>query len=162
MTNPYESPQRQSSRLGGNQHWIFLGAVFAALAVGLGAFGAHGLDGVLSERHSGDADLLAKRLDNWKTAALYQMHHSIGLILVGLVSWARPGKCLKIAGWCFIVGIVLFSGLLFVLVLTEIRVLGAIVPIGGVAYIVGWIALAMGSCCLAPNPIVQIGDSTKI
>ena len=140
--------------------WIFLGAISAALAVGLGAFGAHGLDELLAERHSGDAELLAKRMDNWKTAALYQMHHSIGLILVGLVALARPGKWLVVAGLCFIVGILVFSGLLYVLVLTDVRVLGAIVPIGGVAYILGW--LAMGGCCLTAKPTVQIGDSKKL
>ena len=165
MSNPYESPQRDSNRTGGkltrvSQNWIFLGAVSAALAVGLGAFGAHGLDGVLSERHSADPDLLARRMDNWKTAALYQMHHSIGLILVGLVSLVRPRKWLTIAGWCFLVGILLFSVLLYALVLSEVRVLGAIVPLGGIAFIVGWVALAIGGCCLAPNPTVQIGDRT--
>lgn len=143
------------------RNWIFAGAILAALAVGFGAFGAHGIDAILSDKYGGDPELLARRMDNWKTAALYQMNHSIGLILVGLVTLARPGKWLNVAGWCFLTGILLFSGLLYVLVLTDVRILGAIVPIGGVAYIVGWLALAMGGCCLSPSQTVQIGDSNK-
>ena len=123
--------------------------MLAALAVGSGALGAHGLVGFLMEKHGSDADLVARRLDNWSTGALYQMHHSIGIILVGIVALVRESKWLNIAGWCFLVGIILFSGLLYALVLTETRILGAIVPIGGVSFILGWIALAMGGCCLA-------------
>ena len=165
MKNPNESTGPQSPRFNVHQHrfqnWVFLGAILAAVAVGLGAFGAHGLDGILAERHNGDPELLARRIDNWETAALYQMHHSVGLILVGLVAFVRPGKWLTIAGWCFLIGILVFSGMLYALVLTEVRVLGAIVPIGGVAYLLGWLALAMGGCCLKANPTVQIGESQE-
>lgn len=132
------------------------------LAVALGAFGAHGLAGFMAERHSNDPELLARRMENWDTAALYQMHHSVGLILVGLVALVRPGIWLAVSGWCFVVGIVLFSGLLYALVLSEVRVLGAIVPIGGVAFILGWLALAIGGCCISRPSIVQIeGENRK-
>ena len=141
------------------RHWIFFGAIFAALAVGLGAFGAHGLDGFLKERHGSDPELFLRRMDNWGTAALYQMHHSLGLIVVGLIALFRPSKWLNVAGWCFLAGILLFSGSLYVLVLTEIRVLGAITPLGGVSFILGWIALALGGCCMS-NKLTQI-ESTK-
>ena len=130
------------------RYWIFAGAILAALAVGLGAFGAHGLEGFLSDKHGDDLELAAKRLGDWKTAALYQMHHAIGLILVGLVLLHRNSLWLNIAGWCFLIGIGFFSGLLYVLVLTEVRILGAIVPIGGVSFILGWLSLATGGCCL--------------
>ncbi len=161
MTKSHPDLSPQLPRLAMTRYWICLGAILAALAVGLGAFGAHGLDEILSERHRDDPELLARRMDNWKTAALYQMHHSIGLILVGLVALVRPGKWLAVAGWCFILGILVFSGLLYALVVTEVRVLGAVVPIGGIAYIVGWIALAMGGCCLSPVEIVKTGDATR-
>ena len=137
------------------RYWISLGAILAALAVGLGAFGAHGLDSFLTERHASDPELLVRRLDNWRTAALYQMHHSVGLIMVGLVFLIRSNVWMKVAGFCFLVGIVLFSGLLYCLVLTEVRWLGAIVPIGGVAFIAGWIALAIASCCITPPSTAQ-------
>ena len=138
------------------RHWIFIGAISAAIAVGLGAFGAHGLEGLLADRHGDDVELIARRFDNWKTAALYQMHHSIGLILVGIVAMFRESKWLSFAAWSMLVGIILFSGLLYVLVLTEVRVLGAIVPIGGVSFILGWIALALGGCCLARPEVVEL------
>ena len=141
------------------RHWILAGAILAALAVGLGAFGAHGLEGYLSGKHGDDLDLATKRLRDWKTAALYQMHHAIGLILVGLLAQHRKSRWLGIAGYCFLVGITLFSGLLYVLVLTEVRILGAIVPIGGVSFILGWIALGMGGCCLpAQAGLTQLKD----
>lgn len=163
MSNPYESiqpatnPTIENSSL--RRHWIFLGAVLAAAGVGLGAFGAHGLEGLLADRHSGDPELLNRRMGNWSTAALYQMHHAIGLILVGVVSLFRSSKWLTAAGWCFLVGILVFSGMLYALVLTELRFLGAIVPIGGVAFIVGWASLAVGGCCLSPNAPVQLNQT---
>jgi uncharacterized membrane protein YgdD (TMEM256/DUF423 family) len=142
------------------RHWIFAGAILAALAVGLGAFGAHGLDGFLLEKHGDDLELVTKRIGDWKTAALYQMHHAIGMILIGVVLLHRKSQWLNVSGWCFLVGIAFFSGLLYVLVLTEIRILGAIVPIGGVSFIAGWVALAMGGCCMpAEQPLTQLNDS---
>ncbi|MDG1872327.1 MAG: DUF423 domain-containing protein [Mariniblastus sp.] len=137
------------------RHWIFLGAIFAGLAVGLGAFGAHGLEDFLKDRHAEAPELFLRRMDNWGTAALYQMHHALGLIAVGLIALSRPSKWLNVAGWCFFAGILFFSGSLYALVLTEIKVLGAITPLGGVSFILGWIALATGGCCLSDR-LVQI------
>ncbi len=131
------------------KHWIFIGAIHAAIAVALGAFGAHGLVDFLAELHLEDQELATKRLGDWKTAAQYQMYHAIGMILVGIVSLFRSSKSLNIAGWCFWFGITLFSGLLYILVLTEIRILGAIVPLGGLSFIAGWVCFAIGSCCLS-------------
>lgn len=133
------------------RHWIFIGGLLAAFGVGLGAFGAHGLGGYLESLHSGDTELVAKRLGDWKTAALYQMHHALGMVAVGLVLQLRQNRWLNVAGWCFLMGILLFSGLLYALVLTEVRILGAIVPIGGISFIVGWISLALGGCCLSTS-----------
>ena len=142
------------------RHWIFIGSVLGALAVGLGAFGAHGLAGFLAERHAEEPDLLARRMDNWDTAALYQMHHSIVIVLVGLIGMFRRNKWLTIAGFSFLFGVLLFSGSLYALVLLEIPVLGAITPLGGIGFILGWLALAIGGCCMS-NGLTQI-DGTGL
>ncbi|MFT5299608.1 MAG: uncharacterized membrane protein YgdD (TMEM256/DUF423 family) [Mariniblastus sp.] len=141
------------------RYCIFLGGLFAALAVALGAYHAHGLEKILGDKFAFDPELFSKRMGNWGTAASYQMYHSIGLILVGLISMFRTSKWLSVAGVCFLVGIVLFSGLLYVLAWTDTRILGAIVPIGGVAMIIGWIALALGGCCLTPTATVTLKPS---
>tara|TARA_B100001094_G_C18174612_1_gene797161 strand:+ start:1757 stop:2128 length:372 start_codon:yes stop_codon:yes gene_type:complete len=113
-------------------YWVGIGSLFAALAVACGAFGAHALKSKLS----------AADLDIWNTAAQYQMTHAIALVMVGLVSTRISGLPMKISGISFVLGILFFSGSLYTLVLSGHRVLGAITPIGGVGFIVGWLALA--------------------
>lgn len=108
------------------------GTVLALLSVALGAFGAHGLEGRLSP---GD-------LVTFETGVRYQMYHALGLLLLAVVSAAVPGFRSRLAGWAFLVGVLVFSGSLYVLVLTGQRWLGAITPIGGVAFLVGWGAFA--------------------
>lgn len=130
-----------------NRQWILVGAILGGAAVGLGALGAHWLEGYLQAWHVEDNTLIARRMDNWRTAATYQMHHALALVLVGLLGSIRPSRWFTIAGWCFLVGILFFAGLLYALVLSEIRVLGAIVPIGGVSFMLGWAALGLGGCC---------------
>ena len=95
-----------------------------------GAFGAHALASVLTERD----------LSTWQTAVLYQFIHSLALLAVGLWYQSRPAKSLRVAVWAFISGIIIFSGSLYLLVATDTRWLGAVTPIGGTAFIVGWIA----------------------
>jgi uncharacterized membrane protein YgdD (TMEM256/DUF423 family) len=114
--------------------WIKGGALSAGLAVAAGAFGAHALEGKLEPR--------AQAV--FETAARYQMYHALALMIVGLLasSRAHSGKALSVAGWAFAIGTVLFSGSLFGLALSGIRWLGAITPLGGVAFLVGWLALA--------------------
>ena len=102
-----------------------------ALAVAAGAFGAHGLRDRLSP-----ADL-----DIFETAVRYQMVHGLALLAVAWGVTRFPGAWIAAAGWLFVVGIVVFSGSLYLLVLTDTRWLGAVTPIGGVAMILGWIAL---------------------
>lgn len=109
-----------------------LGAVFALLGVALGAFGAHGLRGRVPP------DSLAV----FETAVRYQMYHALGLLLVGLAAGTLVGFRARLAGWAFAVGILVFSGSLYLLVLTGHRWLGAVTPIGGVAFLVGWGAFA--------------------
>ena len=113
---------------------IISGAIHGFLAVALGAFAAHALEDMLDDYSAGI----------WDTAIQYQMFHAVALVLVGiLMSKAIFGevKQLKIAMICFNAGIVLFAGSLMVLALTGIGVLGAITPIGGVLFLIGWIMI---------------------
>lgn len=121
-------------------HRMFLtvAALLGCAAVGLGAFGAHGLTARLSALPDG-----AARLEWWKTAALYHLTHAIILALTaGLLGETRAGKVACVA---FVSGIALFSGSLYTMTLTGIRVLGAVTPLGGLALMVGWAALAVAA-----------------
>ncbi len=114
---------------------LVMGALFAFTAVALGAFGAHALKARLS------ADALAI----WQTAVLYHGWHALALFGVGAVLLARPDAAsFTWAAWLFAVGIVLFSGSLYVLALTGVRTLGAVTPVGGVLFLGGWLAAAWG------------------
>ncbi|MBY0369591.1 DUF423 domain-containing protein [bacterium] len=115
--------------------FLLLGAVFGFLSVAFGAFGAHGL------RDS----VPPTALENFKTAAQYQMAHALALVLLGLLALQTPSQWWKPAGIAFTAGICIFSGCLYLLVLTGQRWLGAIVPIGGTAFLIGWALLAYGA-----------------
>lgn len=116
--------------------FVILGAIHAFLAVALGAFGSHGLEGKVD----------AKYLDIWKTAVQYQMFHALGLIIVGFfIGQFGSSSALNWSGWLMFGGILLFSGSLFVLVLTGISKLGAITPIGGVAFLAAWVLLIVAA-----------------
>jgi uncharacterized membrane protein YgdD (TMEM256/DUF423 family) len=112
--------------------WIIWGALFGGLGVIAGAFGAHGLEDRLTP----------ERLATFEVAVRYQMYHALALVLVGVLAERRQSAALQVAGYGFLLGVLIFSGLLYALVLTGYSVLGAIVPIGGVSFIVGWFALA--------------------
>ena len=125
--------------------WLLLGAVLGCLAVALGAFGAHGLEGaVRSQQASGQlTDIeVAQTLAHWETAARYQMYHALALLAVGLLTARRCGWAINLAGVAFTLGVLIFSGCLYALVLTGQKWLGAVVPIGGLSLIAGWICLA--------------------
>lgn len=110
------------------------GSLLAALAVALGAFGAHGLKDRLS------SDMMAI----YETAVQYHFYHALGMIMIAILAKLFPDSSLLIwAGGLLVLGIVIFSGSLYTLSLTGIRMLGAITPIGGVAFIVGWVLLAV-------------------
>jgi uncharacterized membrane protein YgdD (TMEM256/DUF423 family) len=116
--------------------WIRAGALLGGLGVIAGAFGAHGLEGKLDSRG----------LEVFETAAKYQMYHAPALLAVGLLAMTgRRGAALNIAGWSFLLGVLIFSGTLYALAFTGIRWLGAITPIGGLALIAGWSALSFAS-----------------
>ncbi len=88
---------------------------------------------------------IAKRLANFDTAVRYQMYHALGLVALGLLAARGPSRWFTAAGWLFLGGVVIFSGLLYGLVFSGPKILGAIVPIGGLAMILGWVALAAGA-----------------
>jgi len=118
--------------------FIIAGAINAAIAVAFGAFGAHALEGKLTEKY----------LAIWDTAVQYQMFHAIGLLAIGILAsdalfGAHP--TVKMAGYFILAGIIIFSGSLYVLSLSGIGILGAITPIGGVAFIIGWILLVIAA-----------------
>lgn len=110
-----------------------LGAASAFAAVAAGAFGAHALRARLSP------ELLAV----FETGARYQMYHALGLMAVAWAATRWPGVLPQWAGWLFVGGTVLFSGSLYALALTGVRALGAVTPIGGVAFLAGWVCLAL-------------------
>ncbi len=110
-----------------------LGAASAFLAVAAGAFGAHGLRNRLSP----------ESLAIFETAARYQMYHAVGLLAVAWAANQWGGALPDWAGWLFVIGTVLFCGSLYALSLTGIGWLGAITPLGGLAFLAGWVCLVL-------------------
>lgn len=117
--------------------FLAIAAIFGGLSVGAGAFATHALRERLSERS----------LEIFETAARYQMYHALALLLVALLISREevPQPILIVASWSFIIGILIFSGSLYALSLTNVKVLGAITPLGGAAFIAGWGALAIAA-----------------
>jgi uncharacterized membrane protein YgdD (TMEM256/DUF423 family) len=116
--------------------FLIIGSLNMALAIALGAFGAHGLEGRISER----------MVQNWQTGAHYHLIHGLGILIIGLIFAVfkdQPITLLSVAGWLLFAGIIFFSGSLYVMALTGITKLGMITPIGGVAFIVGWILVTL-------------------
>ena len=111
--------------------FLFFGAVAGFVAVAFGAFGAHALRSKLSP------DMLAV----FETGVRYQMFHALALLVTAIAVARFDGWVARAAGWCFLAGIVLFSGSLYVLAITRIPALGAITPFGGLAFIAGWLVL---------------------
>ena len=114
------------------QLFFAFGSGFAALGVIVGAFGAHALKTHISP------DMLM----TFEVGVRYQIYHALGLIAVSWAASQWNSQLISVAGWLFVVGIVIFSGSLYILSLTGIRWLGAITPIGGLAFILGWLFLA--------------------
>lgn len=112
--------------------FLRLGALAGFVGVALGAFGAHALRGSLSAEH----------LAVFETGVRYQLIHAVALVLVGVLLDRRPSRLTRAAGWCFVLGIVLFSGSLYVLSLTGITAFGILTPLGGLCFLAGWACLA--------------------
>lgn len=116
--------------------WVRWGSLVLLLGVTLGAFGAHGL----KDRLSPNAAQL------YHTAVLYHLVHGLGLLVVGWLASVRPMEpMVRYAGWAFVSGILLFSGSLYLLSVTGVRKLGMITPLGGVAFLCGWLCLALAA-----------------
>jgi len=113
--------------------WLIAAAISGFLSVALGALGAHSLKNILDE--------YGKSI--YEKAVLYQMFHTIALFVVGILQHLVKGTSFSIAGWGFLVGILLFSGSLYVLAATGAKWLGAITPFGGMAFLFGWFWLAL-------------------
>ena len=118
------------------RHLLGIGAVSAFIAVAAGAFGAHALRDLVPP----------ERLAVWETASRYQMYHALGLLLTGYLalSGQKTAGPARLSGWLFVAGTVLFSGSLYALTLSGVTILGAITPLGGVAFLIGWLVLAWG------------------
>lgn len=114
---------------------MVLGAILSGIAVLLGAFGAHGLQSVL---------LTNNRADTFETAVRYHFYHAFAILIIGLLMNEYSNLWLGRASWLMAVGILLFSGSLYTLSLTNITILGAITPFGGVCFIIGWALLVLG------------------
>jgi uncharacterized membrane protein YgdD (TMEM256/DUF423 family) len=162
---PAQSPSRS--------WWLVTGAILGGLAVVTGAFAAHGLPDYLLVLYEGETRELAgetvlawkKYLADFQTAAEYQIYHALALVVVGLLTCPKCRRARHVAGWSFLLGTILFSGSLYALVLTRQRWLGAITPIGGVLFIVGWFSLAYAGCPAGhdrqtPDGCASSGDLT--
>jgi len=110
---------------------LVVGAINGFLAVALGAFGAHGLEGKISE----------KSIAIWEKAVLYQMFHTVSILAIGIALLKLETTSLLWAGWAFVIGIILFSGSLYVYSTTGIKALAMITPFGGVVFLIGWVLL---------------------
>ena len=116
-----------------HRNFLLIGAVLGFLGVAVGAFGAHGLRGRLSP------DMLAV----FEIGVRYQMYHVFALLVVAAaIGHAGRTRLLMAAGWCFIAGILIFSGSLYALALSGTTIFGAITPIGGLGFLIGWACLA--------------------
>jgi uncharacterized membrane protein YgdD (TMEM256/DUF423 family) len=120
---------------------LLFAAFSGLLLVTLGAFGAHALEGAIPP----------EQMTWWHKAVHYQGIHTLALLGTGLLCLSHPQRIIQIAGWFFLSGIVLFSGSLYVMALTDLRALGMVTPLGGTAFIAGWFALFLGAWRL-PRP----------
>lgn len=112
--------------------WLGIAAISGFVAVAAGAFGTHGLRGRIT----------AEMLVVFETAVRYQFYHALALLAVWRVSQGSNSLAVPLSGWSFVLGTLLFSGSLYALALTGVRGLGMVTPFGGVAFLVGWAALA--------------------
>jgi uncharacterized membrane protein YgdD (TMEM256/DUF423 family) len=123
--------------------WLLTAAFLGGLAVALGAFGAHGLESRLKEPDGSISAVAQRKIDNWETAARYQMYHALSVLAIGCLLNQHRSVLLQSAAAAMTAGTLIFSGCLYALVLSGQRILGAIVPIGGVLMLVGWALLVI-------------------
>src|SRR5262245_15143745 len=133
--------------------WLRVAAVWGFLAISMGAFGAHGLEDRFASVAGMPGSLPAERLKaNFNTAAQYHMYCALAILAVGILAYVgKGGSALQAAGWLFLLGALVFSGSLYILAVTGLRWLGAITPIGGIAMIAAWVALAVAAGSFGPD-----------
>jgi uncharacterized membrane protein YgdD (TMEM256/DUF423 family) len=121
-----------------HKNYLIVAAFFGGLAVALGAFGAHGLESITDDE---------KILHGFHTGVQYQMYHALALLAIAIIHEKIPGKWIKWAGSCFIAGIILFSGSLYLLTFLKVqdssavKIIGPVTPVGGIFFIAGWLFL---------------------
>lgn len=115
--------------------FLLIGTALGALGVMIGAFGAHALK---------DHLLKIEKTAVFETAVKYHFYHAFALLILGLLLFKVEDKLLNYAGWCFIAGIIIFSGSLYILCMTNVKTWGAVTPFGGLALIAGWILMVVG------------------
>lgn len=116
-----------------NSVWIIIGAISGFITVGIGAFGAHGLKEILQNNQTTNI---------YNKAVLYQMFHSIAILIIGLLEMYTE-KSIFLSGLFLTLGILIFSGSLYILSITNLKWIGAITPIGGLCFLIGWIILVL-------------------
>ncbi len=116
--------------------FILLAAIFGFLGVALGAFGVHALRPTLEA---------SGRVDTYETAVQYQLYHALALLGAAWAAERWPGRLTRAAGWLFVLGIVLFSGSLYILAIGTVRFMGAVAPLGGAAFLAGWACLGLAA-----------------
>ena len=129
------------------QFFLTIAAIFGGLSVAGGAFGAHALREKISDAFG---ERSYRSLEIFDTGARYQMYHALALLLVAILMsrLESPPRTLLVSGWLFIIGVVIFSGSLYALSLTGIKSLGAVAPLGGLALMLGWAALAVAGATI--------------
>jgi len=154
------------------KYWIVLGALVGCLGVGAGAFGAHAMkDGRMEEAFYGGTDDKSqfvalkeykRRMEIFETSVRYQMYHALAIVLAGVIGVALREDSIapNVAGYCFTVGILFFCGPLYGLVfLMDFNWLGAIAPIGGVCFMMGWLALAVAGFSFASDETSRVTET---
>ncbi len=130
---------------------LIVGAFMAMIGVAAGAFGAHGLRPILSE----------KMMSVFETAVRYQLVHALAMLIAGLSAVVLKHRVFVRAAWSFFLGMLIFSGSLFILSVTDIRTLGMLTPVGGLAFLIGWIFLAWGywKVPVPPTSLPQVSEA---
>ncbi|WP_454783257.1 DUF423 domain-containing protein [Legionella sp. WA2022007384] len=116
------------------KRFIAIGALSAMFATILGAFAAHGLKAQFSEY----------QMHIFQTGVFYQFIHSLALLFIGVILWNLNSRFIRISGWLFVIGILFFSGSLYLMSFMQVKALGMVTPIGGTCFIIGWLLLVLG------------------
>lgn len=145
--NPHSQADSSDASASQGAFWIRIAAVLGFIGVCMGTFMAHGIESFAKSQGITDPAVIQQRKTWIETGVEYHMSHALAILAVGAILTIAPrrSKTLSWAGWLFLVGILLFSGSLYALAVTDFRKLGMIAPIGGVSFLGGWLMLAIGA-----------------